>query len=145
MNNQMKLTFIALSENESFARSVAALFVLRLNPSVSEVADIKTAVSEAVTNAIVHGYPEEKGIVELTAEIEENVVHISVKDFGVGIENPEGALAPFYTTKPDEEHAGMGFTIMKTFMDEVSVRTQKGEGTVVYMKKTIIPDKEKNA
>lgn len=145
MNNKMKLTFCALSENESFARSVAALFVLRLNPSVSEIADIKTAVSEAVTNAIVHGYPNEKGLVELSAEIENNVIHISVKDFGVGIENLEGALAPFYTTKPDEEHAGMGFTIMKTFMDEVTVRSKKGEGTEVYMKKTIVSDKEKNA
>lgn len=145
MNNKMKLTFSAISENESFARGALALFALRLNPSVAEIADIKTAVSEAVTNAIVHAYPHKSGDVELSAVVNNDEIHITVKDFGVGIENLEGALLPFYTTKIDEEHAGMGFTIMKTFMDEVIVKSKKGEGTEVYMKKKIMSDEKKDA
>jgi len=129
-NDYFKLRFSSLSANESFARSVVGVYALRLNPSLSEISDIKTAVSEAVTNCIVHGYPEEKG--EITDEL-----HINVSDCGVGIENVADALEPFYTTKGDEERSGMGFTIMRSFMDDVKVVSQKGAGTTVYMTKKL--------
>ncbi len=137
MNNKIKLTFLSLSENESFARSVASCFALHLNPSVAQISDIKTAVSEAVTNAIVHGYPNDVGEITLEAEIKDGIIHINVFDNGVGIENVQSALEPFYTTKPDDERSGMGFTIMKSFMDEVKVESQKGIGTRIYMSKKI--------
>ncbi len=136
-NNKIKLTFSAISENESFARSVVACFALGLNPSVAQISDIKTAVSEAVTNAIVHGYPKGGGEITLVAEIRDNVLHINIFDEGVGIENVEQALEPFYTTKSSEERSGMGFTIMKSFMDKVKVFSEKGKGTNIYMEKTI--------
>ena len=136
-NNKMELKFSAISENESFARSVVACFALKLNPSIAEISDIKTAVSEAVTNAIVHGYPNSDGQISLIAEIIDNELHISISDFGVGIENLNEALEPFYTTKPEEERSGMGFTIMKSFMDKVFVTSSKGKGTNVYMLKSI--------
>lgn len=135
--NKIKIILPSLSENESFARSVVACFVLSLNPSVAEINDIKTAVSEAVTNSIVHGYPNMVGEIVLELEIIEDFVHINVFDSGVGIENLSEALEPFYTTKEDEERSGMGFTIMKSFMDEVSVISSYGEGTKVYMSKKI--------
>lgn len=135
--NKIKIILPSLSENESFARSVVACFVLSLNPSVAEINDIKTAVSEAVTNSIVHGYPNMVGEIVLELEIIEDLVHINVFDCGVGIENLSEALEPFYTTKEDEERSGMGFTIMKSFMDEVSVISSYGEGTKVYMSKKI--------
>lgn len=138
--NKMKLVFLSRSENESFARGVISCFALQLNPSLSQIADIKTAVSEAVTNAIVHGYPEGEGEIVLEAEINDNIIHINVFDDGVGIENLEEALEPFYTTMPDEERSGMGFTIMKSFMDEVKVESKKGEGTKVYMLKNLRTD-----
>ena len=115
-NNKMKLEFLSHSKNEAFARSVIACFALGLNPSISEIADIKTAVSEAVTNAIVHGYPSSVGTIVLESEIDGDVLHINVFDDGVGIENIDDALEPFFTTKPDDERSGMGFTIMKSFM-----------------------------
>lgn len=136
-NNKMTLTFSALSQNESFARSAVSCFALSLNPSVSEIADIKTAVSEAVTNSIVHAYPTEKGDIRIESEINNGKIHIKVIDCGVGIDNLSEALEPFYTTKPDEERSGMGFTIMKSFMDEVKVDSKAGSGTVVYMVKSI--------
>lgn len=135
--NRIKIILPSLSENESFARSVVSCFVLRLNPSVAEINDIKTAVSEAVTNSIVHGYPNMIGEIVLELEIIDNLVHINVFDCGVGIENLSEALEPFYTTKKDDERSGMGFTIMKSFMDEVSVISSYGEGTKVYMSKKI--------
>lgn len=137
MVNKIELRFSAISENEAFARQVVACFALRLNPSVAEISDIKTAVSEAVTNAIVHGYPDSEGQIVLKAEINGNVLHINVSDDGVGIENLEEALEPFFTTKPEDERSGMGFTIMKSFMDNVNVVSNKGLGTSVYMTKLI--------
>ena len=139
-NNKMKLEFLSYSKNESFARSVIACFALGLNPSIAEIADIKTAVSEAVTNAIVHGYPFGVGKIVLESEIDGKDLHINVYDDGVGIENIENALEPFFTTKPDDERSGMGFTIMKSFMDEVKVESKKGEGTKVYMLKKFKDD-----
>ena len=139
-NNKMKLSFSSRSENESFARSVIACFALSLNPSIAEISDIKTAVSEAVTNAIVHGYPSEEGEINMHAEINDSGIHINIFDDGVGIENLSEALEPFYTSKPEEERSGMGFTIMKSFMDEVKVESEKGKGTKVYMYKKIRTD-----
>ena len=136
-NNKMKLIFSAKSENESFARSVVACFILNLNPTLSQLSDIKTAVSEAVTNASVHGYRDEDGQITIDAEIVDNKIHINIFDNGVGIENVEKALQPFYTTKEDEERSGMGFTIMKSFMDEVVVESKIGCGTKVYMTKLL--------
>lgn len=136
MYNQMQLKILSLSENESFARNVIASFAVSLNPSVSEINDIKTAVSEAVTNAIVHGYPDTVGTIYIDAEIKENVLHIKIKDEGVGISNLSMALEPFYSTKYDDERSGMGFTIMQTFMDDVKVESKLNYGTVVEMTKS---------
>lgn len=137
MYNKMSLNFISQSQNESLARNVVASFLLPLNPTVSELSDIKTAVSEAVTNAVVHGYPNEQGTIELLAEIIDNSIHIEIKDYGVGIENLSKALETFYTTKESEERSGIGFTIMKSFMDSVEVISQKGVGTTVKMTKIL--------
>ena len=136
-NNKFKIEFLSKSENESFIRSVVGCFMLNLNPSIAEIADVKTAVSEAVTNCIVHGYGKETGNIILDAEIEGNNLHINICDFGKGIDDLQKALEPFYTTSPEDERSGMGFTIMKSFMDEIKVESKKGEGTKVYMKKTI--------
>ncbi len=136
-NNKIKLIFNARSENESFARNVVSCFALGLNPSVAELSDIKTAVSEAVTNAIVHGYPNANGDITLEAEIIDGEIHINIFDEGVGIENLEQALEPFYTTKESDERSGMGFTIMKSFMDRVEVYSEKGMGTKIYMCKKL--------
>ncbi len=137
MENKMKLTFLSHSENESFARSVVSCFALKLNPSLAEISDIKTAVSEAVTNSIVHGYPDGVGEITLEALTDQNSIHINIFDNGVGIEDINKALEPFYTTKLEDERSGMGFTIMKSFMDEIEVSSKKGQGTKIYMKKTI--------
>ena len=137
MNNKMKVNFLSISQNESFARNVIASFILNLNPTVSELNDIKTAVSEAVTNAIVHGYPDTVGDIEMTAETSENILHIKIKDTGVGIENIEKALEPFYSSKFEDERSGMGFTIMKTFMDDIEVISSLNKGTVVNMTKRL--------
>ncbi len=137
MYNKMSLNFLSQSQNESLARNVVASFLLPLNPTVSELNDIKTAVSEAVTNAVVHGYPNEQGTIELNAEITDNSIHIEIKDYGVGIENLSKALETFYTTKESEERSGIGFTIMKSFMDSVEVISQKGVGTTVKMTKIL--------
>lgn len=137
MRNQIRLTFLSKSENESFARAVAAFFALQLNPDISEISDIKTAVSEAVTNAIVHGYPEKIGEITMEAEIDGEFLHINVFDNGTGIENLNSALEPFFTSKPEEERSGIGFTIMRTFMDDVRVESEKGKGTKVYMTKKL--------
>ena len=137
MKNKMVVKFDSLSENECFARIVIASFLMPLNPSIGVLSDIKTAVSEAVTNSIVHGYPEKKGEVTMSAEIDEDKIHIVVSDKGVGIENLEEALQPFFTGKPEDERSGMGFTIIKTFMDEVKVVSEPLKGTIVDMKKLI--------
>ena len=137
MNNKMTVKFDSVSENEAFARNVIASFLMPLNPSIDELSDIKTAVSEAVTNAIVHGYPDTVGEVVLQAEITDGVIHIIVSDKGVGIDDLPSALEPFYTTRPEDERSGMGFTIIKAFMDEVSVNSKINEGTEVKMTKRV--------
>ena len=135
--NKMTMTFPSRSSNESFARSAAAAFVAQLDPTVDELSDIKTAVSEAVTNSIVHGYRDSVGNIILTVEIgEDNIVEITVKDRGCGIEDIEQACQPMFTTG-GQERSGMGFTIMETFMDSMKVRSAPGRGTVVKMKKRI--------
>ena len=132
-----KMTFASLPINESFARSAVGVYALRLNPTLSEISDIKTAVSEAVTNSIVHGYPKSVGKIILEGYTENDALHINVFDEGVGIENVDEALEPFYTTKSEEERLGMGFTIMKSFMDDIKVESEKGGGTRVYMLKKL--------
>ena len=136
-DNYLTVTFNSDSVNESLARSVISCFALRLNPSISEITDIKTAVSEAVTNCIVHAYKGTKGKIVMEAFITDNVLHIKITDKGVGIEDLNTALEPFYTTSPDDERSGMGFTIIKSFMDGFKVRSKKGKGTTVYMSKVI--------
>ena len=138
--NQIELKFSAKSENESFARSVIACYALKLKPNVAQISDVKTAVSEAVTNAVVHGYPQGEGDILMQVGIEAGNLHIKVIDYGVGIDDVNIALEPFYTTKPEEERSGMGFTIMKSFMDEVKVTSQKNVGTTIYMLKKIASD-----
>ncbi len=140
MNNKMKLVFSSISENESFARNVIACFALSLNPTLAQLSEIKTAVSEAVTNAIVHAYNHGVGDITMEAEIVDNILHINIFDSGRGIENIEKALEPFYTTNAEEERSGMGFTIMQSFMDKVEVQSSLGYGTKVYMTKILKKD-----
>ena len=129
----MSLKFTSISENEPFARSCIQAFCLPLNPTISELNDVKTAVSEAVTNCIVHAYPKGVGIVSVEAETSGNRIHIKITDSGKGIEDVAKAVEPFFTTRPEEERSGMGFTVMKAFMDDVKVLSKPGEGTVVEM------------
>ena len=138
-HNKMKISFLSISENESFARSVAGLFALQLNPSLSEISDVKTAVSEAVTNSIVHGYPNTLGKIVVKVRIlEKNTLEISVRDWGCGIENIDKAREPMFTTG-GEERSGMGFTIMESFTDRMRVKSKLGHGTTVVMQKRIAP------
>jgi len=136
--NHMKLQFASRSENESFARVTVAAFVSQLDPTLDELTDIKTVVSEAVTNAIIHGYDNDpSGIVTISAEIEGDTVTISVSDSGAGITDLEQARQPLFTSKPELERSGMGFTIMENFMDRLDVATDVGSGTTVTMTKRI--------
>ena len=135
--NEMKLEFLSKSNNESFARIVVAAFIAQLDPTVEELADIKTAVSEAVTNSIIHGYEEKEGIITIEGKIFANSVEIVIEDNGKGIENVEKAREPLYTSKSGLERSGMGFTIMESFMDELEVESILGVGTKVTMKKMI--------
>lgn len=137
MNNKMKLVFPAISENEQFARTAVVAFIMNLDPTVEQITDIKTAVSEAVTNCVVHGYPEIKGEVILECELLSGILHIKISDFGVGIEDVTTVLEPFYTSKPFEERAGMGFTIMRTFMDTFEITSKPNVGTTVLMSKQL--------
>jgi len=138
MENKMQIKFLSLSKNENFARAVVSAFILPLNPNISELSDVKTAVSEAVTNCVVHGYnSNQNGYITISMIIKGNKVIIKVSDKGVGIENLTQALQPFFTTKPEEERSGMGFTIIQTFMENVKVKSVKGKGTTVIMTKTI--------
>ena len=132
----MKLIINNISENESFARTVVAAYMTRLDPTFEELADVKTAVSEAVTNSIIHGYGKEKGKIEIHCTIKGKTIHISVQDWGIGIEDIDKAMEPLYTTKPEWERSGMGFAFMEAFMDEVQVESVPGKGTTVWMKKT---------
>lgn len=136
-SNEMQTTFLSLPENESFARVVIAAFAVQLSPTVSEIADVKTAVSEAVTNAIVHGYAGSRGLVTLRATLEDSVIVIEIEDRGHGIADVAQAMEPFFTTQPDQERSGMGFAVMQTFMDDVEVTSAPGQGTLVKMRKRI--------
>lgn len=138
MKQEMKLEFDSIPSNESFARVVVAAFLTRLNPTMEEVADIKTAISEAVTNAIIHGYQNEVHKIEIAAEVEKDTLTVSVEDFGVGIENVEKAMEPLYTTRRDLERSGMGFVFMEAFMDTIKVESKPGVGTKVTMTKKIV-------
>lgn len=135
--NVMKLEFLSKSTNEGFARVAVASFISQLDPTVEELSDIKTAVSEAVTNAIVHGYENTIGKIYITVKIDERNITIEVKDKGKGIENIEKAREPLYTSKPQLERSGMGFTIMESFMDKLTVRSSLGKGTTIVMKKRV--------
>ena len=137
MKQEMKLEFDSIPSNESFARVVVAAFLTRLNPTMEEVADIKTAVSEAVTNAIIHGYRQEVHKIEISAWAEDDTFTVCVQDFGVGIEDVEKAMVPLYTTRRDLERSGMGFVFMEAFMDTVLVESKLSEGTKVTMSKKI--------
>ncbi|KYD20190.1 anti-sigma F factor [Caldibacillus debilis GB1] len=138
MNNRMRLEFPALSQNESFARITVAAFVAQLDPTMDEINEIKTAVSEAVTNAIIHGYENDpEGIITIEAAIEDRSVEIVIRDRGVGIENIEEARQPLFTTKPELERSGMGFTIMENFVDELEIVSKPNEGTTVRLKKRL--------
>ena len=136
-DNEMKLEFISKSSNEAFARITVAAFVSQLDPTIEELADIKTAVSEAVTNCIIHGYENKQGIVKIIGHIKENEVILEISDSGKGIENIDIAKEPLYTTKPNLERSGMGFTIMENFMDSMKVESIVGLGTKVTMSKKI--------
>ncbi|MEG2450300.1 MAG: anti-sigma F factor [Clostridia bacterium] len=136
MDNYLKMQIPSLGKNESFARSVVAAFALDCEPTVEEINDLKTAISEAVTNAVVHAYGDNaEGVIDISATIVGRSITVTVADYGCGIENVDVAREPFYTTKQDEERSGMGFTIMETFMDEMQVVSKVGGGTTVTMKK----------
>lgn len=139
MRKQNEFTFIfdSNSENESLARTVVAAFITRLDPTLEELADVKTAVSEAVTNAIIHGYEGTGGKITIHSRMEGNTVWIEVSDKGVGISDITKAMEPLYTTKPEMERSGMGFAFMEAFMDDLDVISEEGKGTTVKMRKTI--------
>lgn len=135
--NKMNLEFLSKSSNEAFARITVASFASQLDPSIEEISDIKTAVSEAVTNSIIHGYEDKQGTIKIECTLFANSIEIQISDNGKGIENIEKAKEPLYTTKPELERSGMGFTIMENFMDELKVESVLGVGTKVTMKKVI--------
>ena len=135
--NEMEIQFDSKSCNEGFARVAVASFLTQMNPTVEEVADVKTAVSEAVTNAIIHGYEKRQGKIRIVCRISDNQFFMEVSDKGKGILNVEEAMQPMYTTKPEEDRSGMGFAFMEAFMDEVKVESEPEKGTCVRMKKII--------
>lgn len=137
MNNEMTLLIKAISSNESFARSCVSAFCATLNPSLDELNDIKTSVSEAVTNCVVHAYPNGNGEIKIRVKISGNTVKIAITDFGIGIADIEKAKQPFYTSKPEQERSGMGFTVMESFMDAMVVQNNTTRGTTVFLSKTI--------
>lgn len=134
-DNSMKIEFVSKSQNESFARVSVASFVSQLDPTLDELTDVKTAVSEAVTNSIIHGYENKEGIVKIEATIKGRELTLIVEDSGIGIENVDVAKQPLYTSKPELERSGMGFTVMETFMDSLKVESEKNKGTRLIMKK----------
>lgn len=139
IRNHMSLTFPSLAENESFARVAIAAFAVQLSPTLSEIADLKTAVSEAVTNAIVHGYEGTRGDILLRASYDERgEITVEIEDHGKGIADIAQAMEPFYTTQPEQERSGMGFSVMQTFMDGLEVVSHPDEGTLVRMRKRIL-------
>jgi stage II sporulation protein AB (anti-sigma F factor) len=134
-DNMMKIEFLSKSENESFARVAVAAFVSQLDPTIEEITDVKTAVSEAVTNAIIHGYQNKSGVVEIEAYINDSELTVIISDKGIGIDDIDLARQPLYTSRPDLERSGMGFTVMETFMDKLLVESEKCKGTKITMKK----------
>ncbi len=136
MKEEMKLEFDAISENEGLARVVIAAFLTRLDPTLEQLQDVKTAVSEAVTNAVIHGYEEKGGKIQMTATLENGQLSLSISDKGVGIENVQEAMQPLFTTRPEGERSGMGFSFMEAFMDRVEVESSPGNGTIVHMWKS---------
>lgn len=137
-DNAMKIEFLSKSQNESFARVAVAAFASQLDPTVEEITDVKTAVSEAVTNAIIHGYKEREGNIEICAELEKNELTVIITDYGCGIEDIEKAKEPLYTSRPELERSGMGFTVMETFMDSLEIESEVNKGTKVKMKKKFL-------
>ena len=137
IKNEMKLEFLSKSSNEAFARIAVAAFASQLDPTIEEIADIKTAVSEAVTNSIIHAYPNKEGIIKVHSKLYENEIEVEISDTGEGIENIAEAREPLYTTKGNLERSGMGFTIMESFMDNLTVESIVGLGTKITMKKRI--------
>lgn len=135
--NEMKIVFDSRPENEGLARVAVAAFCTQLNPTLEEVSDLKTAVSEAVTNCIIHAYEGKVQKIEARCRMQGRVIWVDVIDKGIGIENISKAMEPMFTTKPEKDRSGMGFTFMEAFMDEVTVESQVGDGTTVHMKKTI--------
>ena len=144
IKNEMKMEFLSKSANEAFARIAVASFASQLDPTIEEIADIKTSVSEAVTNSIIHGYANSEGIVKVKARLYDDEIEIEVSDNGAGIENVKEAREPLFTTKGNLERSGMGFTIMENFMDELSVESIVGLGTKIVMSKKIHKDKIHN-
>ena len=140
--NEMKLEFISRSSNEAFARLTVAAFAAQLDPTIEELADIKTAVSEAVTNCIIHGYENKQGVVKIVGHLKEDEIILEISDTGKGIENVAIAREPLYTTKPNLERSGMGFTIMESFMDTMEIESIVGLGTNVTMSKKIKPNQK---
>ena len=136
-DNEMELSFISKSNNEAFARITVAAFAAQLDPTIEELADIKTAISEAVTNCIIHGYEDTEGTVKIKAKLLDNTLEVEITDNGKGIEDIELARKPLYTTKGNLERSGMGFTIMESFMDSVEIQSVVGIGTKIVMKKAI--------
>ncbi len=134
--NYMEIKFLSHSTNESFARTCVAAFCTQINPTIDEINDIKTAVSEAVTNCVVHAYPNKPGEITIQSTLYENSINIKILDNGIGIKDIEKAKEPFFTTKPDQERSGMGFTVMESFMDSLIV-TNNNRGTCVEMNKKI--------
>ena len=137
MQNKMKLEMEALPENEGFARIAVAAFFASQNPTLEEIADVKTAVSEAVTNAVIHAYEEKGGVIEIRCSLEEALLHMEIEDFGKGIPNVEQAMEPLFTTRPDLDRSGMGFAFMEAFMDSLEVSSEPGKGTCVIMEKKL--------
>ena len=135
--NEMKIVFDSRPENEGLARVAVAAFCTQLNPTLEEVSDLKTAVSEAVTNCIIHAYEGKVQKIEVRCRMQGRVIWVDVIDKGIGIENISKAMEPMFTTKPEKDRSGMGFTFMEAFMDEVTVESQVGDGKTVHMKKTI--------
>lgn len=133
--NEMTVEFKAIGENEGFARIVITAFIAQLNPTLEEMGDVKVAVSEAVTNAIIHGYEKTEGMVQIRASIKDREIRIQIQDWGKGIRNIEQAMEPLFTTKPEEERSGMGFSFMEAFMDNLEVESQEGVGTTITMVK----------
>lgn len=135
-DNMMKIEFLSKSQNEGFARVAVAAFVSQLDPTIEELTDVKTAVSEAVTNSIIHGYEGKDGTVRIEASITGEELTVIISDDGIGIEDIDQAMQPLYTSRPDLERSGMGFTVMETFMDKLEVKSEKDKGTTITMKKT---------